>query len=203
MLQLSRKKSDSAEHSHQPAAPTFFCGECSEGFHFQAQLTKHMNVHSAIKPFGCNLCQKWFTQQKSLTRHMKVHEDRTVTCSMCDKTCTTPEQLYTHYRGAHGKGYDTPVGNITSGQHIVLTIRRPVPNAKTIKNWKRSRKGFPCPSRRRTKTVLQWNKNYEMSDFSWTVLFVCFVNVLCNKCFQCLCTVLKEYWWLYFVICIL
>ena len=103
MLYNSRYK-----HQIKHTAPTFSCGECTKGFHFQAELTKHMNVHSAIKPFGCDLCQKWFTQKKSLTRHMKVHEDSTVTCPMCDKTCSTPEQLYTHYRGVHGKGYDTP-----------------------------------------------------------------------------------------------
>ena len=193
------------KHQIEHTAPTFFCEECSEGFHFQAEQTKHMNVHSAIKPFGCDLCQKWFTQRRALPdiwRCMKTGQLH-VLCA------TKPVQLrnnFTLITEVHmEKAMTPPAGNITSGQHIVLTIRRPVPNAKTIENWKRSRKGFPCPSRRRTKTVLQWNKNYEMSDFSWTVLFVCFANVLCNKCFQCLCTVLKEYWRtvfcnLYFVI---
>ena len=70
---------------HTP--PTFFCLECSEGFHFDAELQRHMNVHSDVKPFPCDLCEKRFTQNKSLTRHKKIHDDNPVMCSMCDKTC--------------------------------------------------------------------------------------------------------------------
>ena len=91
---------------------TYFCLEGLEGFHFDAELQRHMNVHNDVKPFGCDLCAKQFTQNKSLTRHKKVHDDNPVTCSMCDKTCQTPEQMYTHFRGAHGKGYRAPCGEL-------------------------------------------------------------------------------------------
>ena len=133
------------KHQIEHTAPTFFCGECSEGFHFQAELTKHMNVHSAIKPFGCNLCQKRFTQQKSLTRHMKVHEDRTVTCPMCDKTCATPEQLYTHYRGAHGKGYDTPCGEHYQWPAHRARHQKACTKCKNYRELKKIKKRFPMP----------------------------------------------------------
>ena len=95
---------------HTP--PTYFCLECSEGFHFDAELQRHMNVHNDVKPFGCDICAKRFTQNKSLTRHKKVHDDNPVMCSMCDKTCQTPEQMYTHFRGVHGKGYRAPCGEL-------------------------------------------------------------------------------------------
>ena len=98
------------KHQIEHTPRTFFCVECSEGFHFEAELQRHMNVHCDLKPFGCDLCEKRFTQNKSLTRHRKVHDSNPVTCSMCDKSCQTPEQLYTHYRGAHGKGYTAPCG---------------------------------------------------------------------------------------------
>ena len=100
------------KHQIEHTPPTYFCLECLEGFHFDAELQRHMNVHSDVKPFGCDLCEKWFTPNKSLTRHMKVHDDNPVTCSMCDKTCQTPEQMYTHFRGAHGKGYRAPYGEL-------------------------------------------------------------------------------------------
>ena len=50
------------KHQIKHTAPTFFCGIYSQGFHFQAELTRHMNAHSAVKPFGCDTCDKRFTQ---------------------------------------------------------------------------------------------------------------------------------------------
>ena len=102
----------SAQHQIEHTPPTHFCLECSQGFHFDAELQRHMNMHNDVKPFGCDLCAKWFTQNKSLTRHKKVHDDNPVTCSMCDKTCQTPEQMYTHFRDAHRKGYRAPCGEL-------------------------------------------------------------------------------------------
>ena len=133
------------KHQIEHTAPTFFCGECSEGFHFQAELTKHMNMHSDIKPFGCDLCQKRFTQNKSLTGHMKVHEDSTVPCSMCDKTCSTPEQLYTHYRGVHGKGYDTPCREHYQWPARCACHQKDCTKCKNYRELKKIKKRFPMP----------------------------------------------------------
>ena len=100
------------KHQIEHTPPTYFCLECSEGFHLNAELQRYMNVHNDVKPFGCDLCERRFTKNKSLTRHKKVHDDNPVTCSMCDKTCQTPEQMYMHFRGAHGKGYRAPCGEL-------------------------------------------------------------------------------------------
>ena len=133
------------KHQIKHTAPTFFCRECSEGFHFQAELTKHMNVHSDIKPFRCDLCQKWFTQNKSLTRYMKVHEDSTVTCSMCDKTCSTPEQLYTHYSSAHRKGYDNPCREHYQWPARCACHQKDCTKCKNYRELKKIKKRFPMP----------------------------------------------------------
>ena len=132
------------KHQIKHTAPTFFCGECSEGFHFHAELTKHMNVHSAVKPFGCQLCDKRFTQNKSFTRHMKVHAC-SVTCSMCNKTCSTLEQLYTHFRGAHGKGYDTPCGEQYLWPACRACHQKGCTKCKNFKELKNIKKKCPMP----------------------------------------------------------
>ena len=179
---------------------------------------RHMNVHSDIKPFRCDLRQKWFTQNKSLTRHMKVHEDSTVTCSMCNKTCSTPEQLYTHYRGAHGKGYDTPCGEHYQWPARRACHQKDCTKCKNYRELKKIKKRFPMPFKKENQdsvAVKQELRNEWL--FMNCALFVLycepwssshsetFSNMLCNKCFQCLCTVLKlkSIDGLYFVICIL
>ena len=133
------------KHQIEHTAPTFFCGICTEGFHYQAELTKHMNAHSAVKPYGCDTCDKRFTQNKSLTRHKKVHEDTTVSCTMCDKTCATPEQIYTHFRGAHGKGYDTHCGKHYQWPAGRACHQKDCTKCGHMIEFKKLKKKFPMP----------------------------------------------------------
>ena len=120
-----------------------------------------MNVHSDVKPFGCDLCEKRFTQNKSLTRHMKVHDDNPVMCSMCDKTCQTPEQMYTHFRGAHGKGYRAPCGKHYQWPAAQARHQEDCTPCKHHLELRKLKKKFPMPFKKEESacTVKQENKN--------------------------------------------
>ena len=104
-----------------------------------------MNVHNDVKPFGCDVCEKWFTQNKSLTRHKKVHDDNVVSCSMCAKTCQTPEQMYTHFRGAHGKGYRAPCGELYQWPAARARHQGDCTPCKNHLELRKLRKKFPMP----------------------------------------------------------
>ena len=133
------------KHQIEHTPPTYFCLECLEGFHFDAELQRHMNVHSDVKPFGCDLCEKWFTQNKSLTRHMKGHDDNPVMCSMCDKTCQTWEQMYTHFRGAHRKGYRAPCGELYQWPAARAQHQGDCTPCKNHLELQKLKKKFPMP----------------------------------------------------------
>ena len=96
------------ENEHKP--PTKFCGICGKGYYFQSELNKHVAVHSEVLPYGCSSFGKCFAQAKSLSRHQELHSNKTVVCSQCDKVCASQDRYYSHYRGAHGKGYTAKCG---------------------------------------------------------------------------------------------
>ena len=88
----------------------FFCQYCRKGFHFQAEMDRHVGVHSTTSPFPCSVCDKGFSLKKSLRRHEELHNDKKYLCSVCGRSFDSKDRRYSHYRGAHGKGYTTYCG---------------------------------------------------------------------------------------------
>ena len=110
----SRKFSThSARYKHKKDHNPYslFCGDCGKGFHFESELNRHVGVHNTVLPFACTQCEKRYAAKKTLDRHVKEHLDATFTCDQCDKTAPTQEKMYSHYRGAHGSGYEAPCGD--------------------------------------------------------------------------------------------
>ena len=104
---FSTKYRHEKEHHEQPK---HFCAECGMGFVYNSELLRHIGKHNEVLPFSCDKCEKRFAQEKSLKRHKNVHSEQSLQCKGCDRVFTTPERLYSHYRGAHGKGYDALCG---------------------------------------------------------------------------------------------
>ena len=104
-------KDFSSFHSHyrheREDTPKYVCGDCAKTFPFKSELDQHSGVHSAVLPYKCEDCNKRFAMKKSLKRHETLHNNDTFACDRCEKVCTSQERLYSHKRGAHGKGYDS------------------------------------------------------------------------------------------------
>ena len=98
------------KHEREHTNYSLYCGECGKGFHFKSELERHIGVHNDILPFPCEECDRRFAAKKTLTRHLQEHSEKVFQCDMCDKVCPSNDKLYTHFRGAHGKGYTAPCG---------------------------------------------------------------------------------------------
>ena len=96
------------ETEHNP--PNFYCGVCSQAFHFMGELNAHMPKHGDVKPFPCTVCPKGYYAKKSLTRHMELHNDKTYQCEHCPNSYESKDRLYVHKRGQHGRGYSALCG---------------------------------------------------------------------------------------------
>ena len=99
-------------HEKEHQAPSYICSECSYACSYKSQQDRHVAVHQEVLPYGCAKCDKRFASEKSIKRHAQVHEDLSFTCSVCGVVKTTQERLYTHFRGAHGKGYTARCGHV-------------------------------------------------------------------------------------------
>ncbi|XP_019752640.1 zinc finger protein 846-like isoform X2 [Hippocampus comes] len=56
-----------------PAGTHLSCPFCEKTFNFKANLTRHVNIHTGVKPFVCALCGNAFAQSCHLKRHMGTH----------------------------------------------------------------------------------------------------------------------------------
>ena len=100
--------SSSAKYHHQKEheLPKHYCSECGMGYMYNSELERHAGVHNDVLPFACNMCDKCFASKKSLLCHQHVHLAQSIQCEQCDRVFDTPERKYSHFRGAHGQGYD-------------------------------------------------------------------------------------------------
>ena len=97
-------------HEKEHQAPSRICIECGYSCVYKSEMERHVAVHQEILPFGCDKCDKRFASEKSSKRHAQVHADLTFTCTVCGMVKSTQDRLYTHFRGAHGKGYTAKCG---------------------------------------------------------------------------------------------
>jgi uncharacterized C2H2 Zn-finger protein len=49
----------------------FECDKCQAGFHSEAELAVHKNIHLGFKPFKCEHCGKAFTSMKGVIEHAR------------------------------------------------------------------------------------------------------------------------------------
>ena len=82
------------KHNRQKLHPWAICGT---EFNLEADLTKHMLIHSEDRPFICGICGKSFVRKDSLTKHMAIHiGNKPHRCEYCCKSFTEKCNLVLH-----------------------------------------------------------------------------------------------------------
>jgi len=77
----------------------FKCNECGKCFNAHYNLTRHMPIHTGVRPFICKVCGKGFRQASTLCRHKIIHtEEKPHKCSVCSKSFNRSSTLNTHMR---------------------------------------------------------------------------------------------------------
>lgn len=65
-------------HAHGSPNPLqgvkeFKCEVCGREFTLQANMKRHMLIHTSVRPYQCHICFKTFVQKQTLKTHMIVH----------------------------------------------------------------------------------------------------------------------------------
>lgn len=77
----------------------FKCNECGKSFNAHYNLTRHMPIHTGVRPFVCKVCGKGFRQASTLCRHKIIHtEEKPHKCNVCSKSFNRSSTLNTHMR---------------------------------------------------------------------------------------------------------
>lgn len=76
-----------------PATP------CSRRFARTDELTRHLRVHTGLKPFVCPICERSFSRSDHLTTHVRTHTgERPFACDLCGRRFARSDERKRHWR---------------------------------------------------------------------------------------------------------
>jgi uncharacterized Zn-finger protein len=114
----------SAVISRPHACPS---GECSRRFSRTDELTRHLRVHTGLKPFVCPICERSFSRSDHLTTHVRTHTgERPFACHICGRRFARSDERKRHWRvheprtsraTGRGRGATRDRGGATTSRH--------------------------------------------------------------------------------------
>ncbi|XP_044743349.1 zinc finger protein 84-like [Chrysoperla carnea] len=92
-------------HENQAPERNYLCNVCGRAVRSQAELSRHLLIHTKERPYACNHCDKTYRRSEALKMHVsRAHlDERNFVCTFCSQAFYDKKILLNHVRRHTGE----------------------------------------------------------------------------------------------------
>jgi uncharacterized Zn-finger protein len=135
---IASRHRDRSASVNDENSKTHKCTLCPKSFGRSDMLTRHMRLHTGVKPYSCNICGQVFSRSDHLSTHQRTHTgEKPYRCPQCNYSASRRDMITRHMR-THlrpdgspippGPDLQLPIGQLSLNSRSPLLTPEPQPN---------------------------------------------------------------------------
>ncbi|CAD5208578.1 unnamed protein product [Bursaphelenchus xylophilus] len=119
---IASRHRDRSASMNDETSKTHKCTVCNKSFGRSDMLTRHMRLHTGLKPYSCQICGQVFSRSDHLSTHQRTHTgEKPYRCPHCNYAASRRDMITRHMRTHPGSTspfteIQVPLGQLSLNQ---------------------------------------------------------------------------------------